>query len=106
MQKGDYVRTTNGIVQMEKIINGIMIDTNSQAHYEDLIRHTDRSRKGLMQLLEVGDYYDNKKIVNIDKDYDEDTGWMIYAELENGDFISEIIVELNKIKTKEQNERR
>ena len=70
LEVGMYVRTLNGIVKIYKIQDNVMEDTKGHLHYGDFVK----ASYNIIDILEVGDYVNGSKVVNINYDlnYDED----------------------------------
>ena len=70
LEVGMYCRTLNGIAKIDKIKDSIMIDTKGKTHFGDFIK----ASYNIIDILEVGDYVNGSKVVNINYDlnYDED----------------------------------
>jgi hypothetical protein len=75
MNVGEYVRTRDGIAKIEKIRNGVIIldveldltaeGFGNQYLKEDIIK----SSPNIIDLIEVGDYVNGKKVIDVYSDY-------------------------------------
>lgn len=103
LEVGMYVRTLNGIVKIYKIQDNVMEDTKGHLHYGDFVK----ASYNIIDLIEVGDYVNGSKVVNINYDlnYDADIVESItifdYSIEGNGILHNE---EIKSIVTKEQME--
>nr|DAJ64319.1 MAG TPA: hypothetical protein [Bacteriophage sp.] len=52
LEEGMYVRTREKIVKIEKILDGVMWDTQGHLHYGDFVK----ASYNIIDILEVGDY--------------------------------------------------
>lgn len=58
LKVGMYVRSLNGIVQIDKIQDNVMKDTKGYLHYGDFIK----ASYDIIDLIEVGDYVNGKRV--------------------------------------------
>ena len=61
LEVGMYVRTKDRIVRIEKILDGVMWDTQGHLHFGDFIK----ASHSIIDLIKVGDYVNGYKITNI-----------------------------------------
>lgn len=59
-----YARTLNGIVKIDEIKDGFMIDTKGHIHYGDFIK----ASFNIIDILEVGDYVNGEEIIEVIND--------------------------------------
>lgn len=59
-----YARTLNGIVKIDEIKDGFMIDTKGHIHYGDFIK----ASFDIIDILEVGDYVNGFPVIHKEND--------------------------------------
>ena len=68
MKVGEYVRTTDGIIGIKvEYDNGIKLKIDEYSYWkpspDSIVKHSPR----LIDLIEVGDYVNGEKVINIDR---------------------------------------
>lgn len=108
LEVGMYVRTKSEIVQINKILNGVMEDTKGHLHFGDFIK----ASYNIIDLIEEGDYINGHLIEMFydtynpkTEEYEDILGVGIYTDA-NMDCIEEIrplrTLDIKSIVTKEQ----
>ena len=121
MKVGDYVRTISGISKIENIIDHndyIFYKTDNELgnctyssdgvgyffHKEDKDEIIDKSSPNIIDLIEVGDYVNGKKVLNVAIDYIFDYSEeikIVYFDKDKKDYIYSK-VDIKSIVTREQ----
>ena len=97
LEVGMYVRTLKGVVKIEKILDGVIWDTQGHLHFGDFVK----ASHNIIDLIEVGDYVNGELVTNANDVYTEDNIYIGKEVIVNHE---DLIIEedIESIVTKEQ----